>query len=354
MIRRSVLLHRCFGRIGVAGVFRPCQAQSLPSLNAESAMLSKLRIRILAALVGAFALAGSASAEDVALTFDDLPTFSLSDSPAYAQTTTEALLHELRRRHLPAIGFVIGEKLEGPERAAHVRLLNRWLNAGMDLGNHTYSHESLTDTPVDVFIADVSRAGRVTRPLLAARKRSLHWFRHPYLETGMTLEIKHTFESWLAAQGYRVAPVTIENSDWMFALPYDDAIMRHDPQAAERIKQSYLAYTARVVPWYRDAAFGLLGRRPAFVFLLHATRLNADSMDQLAAILKTNDLHAVTLDRAMRDPAYEIPDIHVGPDGDEWLSRWSLALHKDLPWDSFPEPPADIAAENQRLDTSPR
>jgi hypothetical protein len=89
------------------------------------------------------------------------------------------------------------------------------------------------------------------------------------------------------------------------------------------------------------------------VFLLHATRLNADSIDDLATILRRQSLHAVSLDRAMRDRAYKIADTDAGPNGDEWLSRWSRTLHKDLPWTTFPEPPADIAAENDRLDTSP-
>jgi hypothetical protein len=189
--------------------------------------------------------------------------------------------------------------------------------------------------------------------LLAARGRSPHWFRYPYLETGPTLEIRHTFETWLAAQGYLVAPVTMENADWMFALPYDDAILRKDAAGAERIRQSYLDYTARVVPWYRQAALQLLGRRPAFVFLLHASRLNADSIDPLAAILRANGLQPIALDQAMTDPAYQNRDTYAGPDGQEWLSRWSLVLHRDLPWSSFPPPPTDMATEDARLDKTP-
>lgn len=55
----------------------------------------------------------------------------------------------------------------------------------------------------------------------------------------------------------------------------------------------------------------------------------------------------------MNDPAYNIADNYVGPDGDEWLSRWSLTLHKDLPWDGYVDPPKDIQDEDNRLDPSP-
>jgi peptidoglycan/xylan/chitin deacetylase (PgdA/CDA1 family) len=295
----------------------------------------------------------SAAAERVALTFDDLPTLQLNDSTAYAVATTDKLLGGLRRHRLPAIGFVNEGKLEGADHAERIALLSRWLDAGMDLGNHSYSHLSLTKTPVETYIADVKRGETVTRALLAARGRAPHWYRHPYLETGPTLEIRRTFENWLAAHGYRVAPVTMENADWMFALVYDDAILRRDTTDAARVRAAYLAYTAQLVPWYREAARQLMGRRPAFVFLLHASRLNADCIDQLADILRRNGLHAVTLGRAMADPAYKIVDNYAGPDGDEWLTRWSLTLRKTLPWSTFPQPPADIAAEDARLDTSP-
>jgi hypothetical protein len=212
---------------------------------------------------------------------------------------------------------------------------------------------SLNRTPVSAYIADVERGAVVTSELLRERGKSERWFRYPYLETGLTAETRRIFETWLTAHGYRVAPVTIENADWMFALAYDDAVLRGDAGRAAQIRQSYLDYTAKMAVWYCNAARVLFDRRPALVFLLHATRLNADSIDQLAAILQANDLQPVTLERAMKDQAYATADTYVGPDGDEWLSRWSLTLHRDLPWDSFTDPPKDIEAENDRLDRTP-
>ncbi len=311
------------------------------------------RLILSAAIMALCAWTSYARAEGVALTFDDLPTMALTGDASYADVTTRRLLHGLRRHHFPATGFVIGERLEGAGGVAHTSLVKRWAAAGMVLGNHTYSHISLNKTPVDQYIADVERADTVLRSLVTTDRAPLAWFRHPYLETGLTIEDRRAFEGWLAAHGYRVAPVTMENADYVFALPYDDAIRRHDRAGALRIKRAYLDHTAKAVAWYRMAAVGLLGRRPSFVFLLHATRLNADVLDQLSDILRRNDLQVLGLDRAMADPAYRIADGYAGPDGDEWLSRWSRTLKKDLPWSSFPEPPADIVTANDRLDTSP-
>ena len=58
----------------------------------------------------------------------------------------------------------------------------------------------------------------------------------------------------------------------------------------------------------------------------------------------------VTLDKALRDPAYKTPDPYAAKDGVDWMERWSMQLNKQLPWDDYAEPPADIQKEYERLD----
>ena len=306
------------------------------------------------ALLAVIALsAGAARAEPVALTYDDLPQLALTDAVDYARTTNDRLLKGLARHRLPATGFVVGSKLEGGERAARTALLEAWLKAGQPLGNHTYDHVSLNKTPLLDYIADVQKDDDLLRPLLAAHHKKPTWFRHPYLETGRTAEDQHSLEAWLKSHGYRVAPVTLENADWMFAYPYDEAVLKGDMAEARRIRLEYIDYTAKCVVWYREAALELLGRRPALVFLLHGSRINADSVDDLADILRRNGLKPASLERVMRDKAYAIPDDRPEEAGDEWLNRWSQTLNRELPWGAFPEPPADIAAAEKRLDKDP-
>jgi peptidoglycan/xylan/chitin deacetylase (PgdA/CDA1 family) len=297
--------------------------------------------------------AAPASAGSVAITMDDLPIFGRPAPPIEAEAITTRLLDGFRRHHWPVTGFVNEIQLEGPNRAERTGLLARWLNAGMDLGNHSYSHFSLTRTPVETYIADVARGEAVTKALLAEHHRTEHWYRYPYLETGPTPAIRRHFEEWLAGHGYRVAPVSMENSDWEFAGPYDDALARGDAGQAAHIRDAYLIYTTAIVPWYRKAASGLLGREPAFIMLLHASRLNAASINAIAAIFRTNRLRPISLDRAMKDPAYDIPDSYAGPDGDEWVTRWSMTLHKELPYSTLPEVPDDIAALDARIEATP-
>jgi peptidoglycan/xylan/chitin deacetylase (PgdA/CDA1 family) len=255
------------------------------------------------------------------------------------------LLRGLKHHRLPAIGFVNESKLDLIDRTAQIANLQKWLDAGFDLGNHTFSHESPDELGPTGYIVDIARGELVTRTLLAARGRRLAWFRHPYLETGAPEASKQEINHWLREHGYRIAPVTIDADDWEFAEPYDDAISRHDEARRRRIQRQYLDYTERTIAWYQRASDVLFGRQIALVMLLHATRLNADSMDELAQVLKRRHLRAVTLDRAMRDPAYRLGDPYVGHDGIDWMERWAAELHRELPWDSWQDPPREIVAE---------
>ena len=208
-----------------AQVLRLIDKATTSDLAKRSVANGRLKFgRLISGVVGAaLAVALSASqvaAHSVALTFDDLPVFGQFDSAAEGAEVTDRLLAGLRRYHWKATGFVNEDQLEAADRPQRILLLKRWLDAGMDLGNHTYSHLSLNKTPVDAYIADVARDETVTGRLLAARGKRERWFRYPYLETGNTLAIRERFESWLKKHGYRVASVTMENSDWQFSGPY--------------------------------------------------------------------------------------------------------------------------------------
>ncbi len=308
------------------------------------------------ALVAVLAVAANARAATgkVALTFDDLPDLSIFADQPYVNYLNDMLLRGLRRHRLPAIGFVNESKLDEIDRVQQIANLEKWLDAGMTLGNHTFSHESPDILGAQGYIQDIARGEPVIRALLKQHGQSLNWFRHPYLETGFPAAVKQQIDDWLAAHGYRIAPVTIDADDWEFAEPYDDALSRRDEARRLRIKAQYLAYTERTIAWYQGASTALFGRQIAFVMLLHATRLNADCIDDLAAILKRRRLKGVTLQEAMKDPAYRTRDPYVGHDGIDWIERWSNQLHKPLPWDSWQDPPAQIEREYDALNNDRR
>jgi peptidoglycan/xylan/chitin deacetylase (PgdA/CDA1 family) len=115
-----------------------------------------------------------APARAVAVTFDDLPATPagvVADDAASLRDLTRTLLDAVRRHGIPAIGFVNEGRLfvdggEADDVAGRTGLLPMWLDAGLELGNHTFSHRDLNTMQLAAFQADVLRGETVTRALL--------------------------------------------------------------------------------------------------------------------------------------------------------------------------------------------
>jgi peptidoglycan/xylan/chitin deacetylase (PgdA/CDA1 family) len=295
--------------------------------------------------------AHQASARRVAITFDDLPVVSRNFTTIrdHERVTTQ-LVASVRAHHVPAIGFVNEQKLyrDGVLDESAVGLLRQWTRAGLELGNHTYSHLDLHAVPLPDYLDDIARGDDVTRRVLAEVGRRPRYFRHPFLHTGRTLAARAQVDSLLAARGYRVAPVTLDNSDYAFAAAYDAALGR-DSAEARRIGAEYVAYMERVFAFYEDQSRTIEGREIPQVLLIHASVLNADCFDALARMIERRGYTFASLDAVLADSVYRSADTYVGPGGITWLHRW--ALTRGLRGSVFagePEVPPDIGAAAAR------
>jgi peptidoglycan/xylan/chitin deacetylase (PgdA/CDA1 family) len=262
----------------------------------------------------------------VALTFDDLPAVSTRLELAIQQAITDGILGALARNGAAATAFVNEGKLYAGDRlnSDRVALLHRWLDGGHDLGNHTYSHRSLYSTPLAEFERDVLRGEVVTKRLLEEKGSTMRWFRHPTLNTGPDSATKSAFERFLAGHGYSVAPVTIDNQEWVFARAYDVALDRGDSALAGRVATTYLGYMDSIFGYYEQQSRALLGYELPQILLLHANRINAATLDSLFAVMRRRGYRFITLDRALRDAAYRRDDRYTGTAGITWLHRWAL------------------------------
>lgn len=272
---------------------------------------------------------------ELAVTFDDLPAVCVTRNDlATHHGITTRLLAALTAHVIPAIGFVNEVQLvaDGQVDEARVDLLRRWLDAGQELGNHTFGHLDMHRTPLVRYQEDVIRGEHVTGELLRERGLGLRWFRHPYLNTGTDLATREWFEAFLAARGYRVAPVTIYTEDYLFAAAYDRARHRGDLRTARRVADAYVPYIERQVEYYERLSMRLLGYEVRQTLVLHANSINADRFDQLAHMLERRGYAFVTLERALGDPAYGGPDTYLRAHGISWLQRW--AISRGLP-DAF-------------------
>ena len=268
---------------------------------------------------------------EVAVTFDDLPvaTRAFQDDDAQARIT-EKLLAAIRQHDVPAIGFVNEVKLSprGAVDDGRVALLRRWLAAGLELGNHTRSHLDLHIAPLSAYLEDIGRGDSVTAALLRSNGARPRYFRHPFLHTGRDLATRREVERFLAARAYRVAPVTIDNGDYIFAAAYERALVGGDESGQRRIATSYLYYMERVFDYYERQSVAILGREMRQVLLLHANALNADHFGALADMITRRGYRFVSLDRALADSAYNSADRYTGAGGISWLHRWALTEGK--------------------------
>jgi len=267
----------------------------------------------------------------IAVTIDDLPVVVKNGDLAKRQEITKKLLKHIAKAKVPAIGFVNEGKLYKEEKRveAEIDLLRGWLGAGLELGNHTYSHLSLHDNPLEKYTAEILKGEIITKELLKRKNLEMRYFRHPYLWTGLDLETKASLNEFLREHNYTIAPVTIDNSDWIFARAYDNAIEKKDKKLQKQIGAAYVPYLIEKTAYWERQSTKLFNREIKQILLLHANSINADYFDDLAKALEKRSYKFITMDEALTDEAYKLPDNFVKRNGISWLHRWALDKGKE-------------------------
>ncbi len=300
----------------------------------------------------------------VVITIDDVPLggdrWSGNDLELVREVNSR-LLKTLRAHRVPAIGFVNESKLWVPgEVDARIAILNDWLDAGMALGNHTFSHVRLQKTPLDRYQDNVIQGEVVTRRLLQAKGTEPRYFRHPYTSTGATAEIKAAFEAYLAERGYKVAPFTVDHADYMFNAVYVRARQSGDKAFEQCVRQAYLDHLETMCAYFEKLSMKVFGYEIKQTFLIHANEINAELLHEMLQRLKQRGYSFISMDEAFKDPAYSTRDGYVGPSGLSWLHRWAVGKgtpvkvirRNPFPVTVFdePEPPKFILEALQALD----
>lgn len=306
----------------------------------RAALIALLTMLAAASLPAQQKPAVSVAPKAVCVTFDDLPLNGPDLGLKRLRAMNEKLLTVIRAHHIPVVGFVNERKLyrlgEMDERVAILKL---WLDAGLELGNHTYSHWSLQKTPLSAFEEDLMRGETITRMLMEPKGMTLRYFRHPFLQTGPTLEARAAFEKFLTERGYTVAPVTFDDADYMFNTVYVRARQRNDAALAERTVAAYLEHMQKMVDFFEKLALEVVGSPIRHVLLVHDNELNADHFDGVARMLEARGYQFVTLQRALEDPAYRLTDTYAGPNGVSWLHRWAYSRGMKGTLKTEPDPP---------------
>ena len=318
-------------------------------------MASAASVRRLGAVLLLLPLALSAQTKapepnlTVALTFDDLPIAGPGVRTSEdAIRLTDAIVGTLKRYGAAAIGFVNEAQLDGQRgRELGLSLLRKWADAGFSLGNHTYSHPDLNALTIERFKEEIVRGEPAIRELMAKRGEPL-FFRHPMTHTGDTTEKKNAIDAFLIARGYRIAPHTIENSDFIFNVVYARALDANDTALATRVREAYIEFTFATTAFAQQLAPQIFGHDIPHTLLLHANKLNADTLGELLTGYRSRGYAFITLQHAMADPSYATPDTMVSSSGPTWLWRWARSLGKKVSGKDDPEPPAWVAEAYKR------
>ena len=267
----------------------------------------------------------------IAVTIDDLPVVSTRKDLKTRQEITKNLLQKITAAKVPAIGFVNENKLYANDKRdeTQIDLLRSWLDANLELGNHTFSHMSLHDNPLEKYEADILKGEIITKELLQTKGMKPRFFRHPYLWTGLDLETKANLNTFLSEHGYAIAPVTIDNSDWIFARAYDNAFDKGDKKLMKQIGAAYVPYLEAKMDYWERQSMKIFGREIKQILLIHANFINSDYFDDIAKMLKKRNYQFVTLENALTDEAYKLPDTFVKRNGISWLHRWALAKGRE-------------------------
>lgn len=279
---------------------------------------------------------------EVAVTFDDLPLQGPRLDTTKLKAMTEKLLRSLTTNKVPAFADVNESKLyrNGRLDPALVSILRMWLDAGVELGNHTYSHVDINTTPLAAYKEDVIRGEKVIGELMGEKGMKLRYFRHPVLHTGRDEQTRKALQQFLTERGYTVAPVTIDNQDFMFAEVYARAKRRGNVAVARRVGGDYIRYMEQMFTFFEKESAQVLGYEPKQVLLLHASELNADYMDQLVVMIRSRGYEFISLEEALSDKAYQLPE-RATAKGLSWVFRW--AAGKGMQVTAEPREPQWIA-----------
>ncbi len=270
-----------------------------------------------------------AHAQQMAVTFDDLPAHGEMPAGMSRLDVAQIILATLKREKMPpTYGFINGKRVE--EDSDSLAVLKAWRAARQPLGNHTWAHQDIDKETPEQFEEDVAKNEPLLNQLMG--KEDWHWFRYPYLREGDTISKRRAVRAWLAAHGYKIAEVNMDFEDALWNAPYSRCMAKHDEASVKKLHDSYLAVADQYYDLFRHISQMVYGREVKYVLLLHVGAFDARMLPELLALYRGKGIRFISLPEAIADPAYQDdPDIGE-PTGGAQLEL--MMQKKKLP---FPE-----------------
>ncbi len=291
-----------------------------------------LRIHLVLCAVLLATTPAPAQAQQIAFTWDDLPAHGpLPAGETRVDIARKIITAMAEARLPPAYGFINGIQTE--REPLSTPMLQMWRNAGLPLGNHTWSHQNLNQIPLADWQSDLLK----NEPLLKKYMGNgdWRWIRFPYLAEGADAKNRVAERKFLASHGYKIAPVTMSFGDYLYNEPYARCVAKNDSAAIAQMETSYLDAADSAIDYSRATAKALYGHDIPYVLLIHVGAFDARMLPRLLNLYRERGFTFVTLQDAEKNPFYKNDlDLSLSPAPD--------SLEEAMQMRRLPLPPAPV------------
>ncbi|WP_234802514.1 polysaccharide deacetylase family protein [Legionella maceachernii] len=227
-----------------------------------------------------------AQKREIAITIDDLPFVGESKN-----FHLDMILNSIKANEVPATGFIIAKEVG----ANNWQMLHKFREAGLGLGNHTFSHANLNRMNSDNYIQEIETADKILAPVLTEPK----YFRYPYLAMSEGTK-KNKVLDYLAAKNYQIAPITIDSRDFVFNQLLLGVQQNERRNFLNVLKPCYLNFIWQQT--LKAEEHNRLAHKPdqAQILLIHANLLNAYLLPDIINLYKENGYTFISLKDALK------------------------------------------------------
>jgi peptidoglycan/xylan/chitin deacetylase (PgdA/CDA1 family) len=268
-----------------------------------------------------------AAAQQIAFTWDDMPAHSALPPGDSRVAIATKIVAAMKAEHMPpAYGFVNGVQTE--REPLSTAALQVWRDAGLPLGNHTWSHPSLNQISLEDWSQDVLKNEPLLKKYMGGG--DWHWLRYPFLAEGETPQKRAEARKFLSQHGYKIAAVTMSFGDYMYNEPYARCVAKDDRAAITGLETGYLAAADAAIERSRAMAKALYGHDIPYVLLMHVGAFDARMLPRLLQLYRERGFTFVALQTAEEDAFYRSDvDLSLAPAPDtleEAMSMRGLAI----------------------------
>jgi peptidoglycan/xylan/chitin deacetylase (PgdA/CDA1 family) len=234
------------------------------------------------------------SQNHMVITIDDLPyTYSGKLAKSVRDSILIKITDTLSAKSAIATGFVIGKNID----TNSINLITYFTSKGNTIANHTFSHYSANKVDADLFCNDIAKCSEI----ISNMDNYDPFFRYPMLHTGNTEVKRDSITNYLSAEKLIIAPVTLDNDEYLYNKYYVDSIASGNFAAADSIADEYLRYMSALCKKAIADSNPSSNYPNTQILLLHANLINSKYLGQLLDILKADSWQFISLEEAAKN-----------------------------------------------------